>query len=305
MPGRATGSSPRRSPFATASSTAGWSRRRRTYTENRKRVYYLSVEFLIGRLLFDALEQSAAWSSRCATALAELGVDLDELRALEPDAALGNGGLGRLAACFMDSMASLDMPAYGYGIRYDYGLFRQAIADGWQHEIPEDWLAVGNPVGVRAARGRPIRSASAAWSNMSAATPTTARGTLVSGRDACYAVAYDTPVVGWRGRHVNTLRLWSARATDPLQLAAFNQGDYVGALASARAGRGDLARALSERRDGGRPGAAAAAGILLHLGIAAGPRAPPSRRSTATSRRCRTTPRSSSTTRIRRSRSPS
>ena len=117
---------------------------RAIYTEKRKRVYYLSLEFLIGRLLSDALNNLGLTDTMRA-ALRELGVDLDQLRAIEPDAALGNGGLGRLAACFMESMASLAVAAYGYGIRYDHGLFRQQIKNGWQTELPENWLASGNP----------------------------------------------------------------------------------------------------------------------------------------------------------------
>ena len=116
---------------------------KRAYQANAKRVYYLSLEFLIGRLLRDAmsnLELTAAFTE----ALAGLNVDIDLVEALEPDAALGNGGLGRLAACFMESMASLDIPAYGYGIRYNHGLFRQKITDGWQVELPESWLEHGN-----------------------------------------------------------------------------------------------------------------------------------------------------------------
>ena len=109
-----------------------------------KNVYYFSLEFLIGRLFFDTISNLNI-AGEVRQALAGLGVDLDRLRTIEPDAALGNGGLGRLAACFMESLATLDIPAFGYGIRYDYGLFRQAIADGWQQEIPEDWLSFGNP----------------------------------------------------------------------------------------------------------------------------------------------------------------
>ena len=115
-----------------------------TYRQGSKRVYYLSLEFLIGRLLFDNLNNLTMLETM-RTALAGLNVDLDKLRALEPDAALGNGGLGRLAACFMESMATLDIPAMGYGIRYDHGLFRQVMKNGWQQEFPEDWLALGNP----------------------------------------------------------------------------------------------------------------------------------------------------------------
>ena len=114
------------------------------YADGRKRVYYLSLEFLIGRLLFDAMTNLGV-AQPMAEALKELGVNLTELRRVEPDAALGNGGLGRLAACFMDSMATLRIAAHGYGIRYDNGLFRQIIRGGWQQETPEDWLANGNP----------------------------------------------------------------------------------------------------------------------------------------------------------------
>ena len=112
--------------------------------QDRRRVYYLSLEFLVGRLLIER-STNLGMTEPMRAALADLGVDLDALRALEPDAALGNGGLGRLAACFMDSMATLEIAGFGYGIRYDHGLFRQAIKDGWQHEYPEDWLSFGNP----------------------------------------------------------------------------------------------------------------------------------------------------------------
>ena len=114
------------------------------YADGRKRVYYLSLEFLIGRLLFDAMTNLGI-AEPMAEALGELRVNLSDLRRIEPDAALGNGGLGRLAACFMDSMATLSIAAHGYGIRYDNGLFRQIIRSGWQQETPEDWLVNGNP----------------------------------------------------------------------------------------------------------------------------------------------------------------
>src|SRR2546423_9984551 len=117
---------------------------RASYGKGRKRVYYLSLEFLIGRLFSDVLG-NLGLTDVFHAALGDLGVDFNRMRTAEPDAALGNGGLGRLAACFMESMATLGIPTYGYGIRYDYGLFRQVIRDGWQQEYPEEWLSFGNP----------------------------------------------------------------------------------------------------------------------------------------------------------------
>ncbi|MHB2169300.1 glycogen/starch/alpha-glucan phosphorylase [Alsobacter sp. R-9] len=199
-----------------------------TYAAKSKRVYYLSLEFLIGRLLADALTQLQL-TEPVREALQELGVDLEELRQIEPDAALGNGGLGRLAACFMESMSTLSIAAYGYGIRYDHGLFRQVIQDGWQQEFPETWLSFGNPWEFE----RPEVLYPVGFGGY-VETTEDRDGTLRHSwkpAETIDAVAYDTPVPGWRGRHVNTLRLWSARATDALRLDAFNQGDHVGALA--------------------------------------------------------------------------
>ena len=200
------------------------------YVDGRKRVYYLSLEFLIGRLLFDALTNLGVVQPM-ADALDELGVNLTDLRRIEPDAALGNGGLGRLAACFMDSMATLSIAAHGYGIRYDNGLFRQIIRGGWQQETPEDWLVNGNPWEfVRPEYNYAIGFGG--WVEMVQGEDESARH-VWHPAETVEAVAYDTPMVGWRGRHVNTLRLWSARATDPLKLEAFNAGDYVGAFSEA------------------------------------------------------------------------
>jgi starch phosphorylase len=197
------------------------------YVDGRKRVYYLSLEFLIGRLLFDALTNLGA-AQPMAEALDELGVSLSDLRKIEPDAALGNGGLGRLAACFMDSMATLSIAAHGYGIRYDNGLFRQIIRGGWQQETPEDWLVNGNPWEfVRPEYNYAIGFGG--WVEMVEDDNERTRH-VWHPAETVEAVAYDTPIVGWRGRHVNTLRLWSARATDPLKLEAFNAGDNVGAF---------------------------------------------------------------------------
>jgi glycogen phosphorylase len=213
---------------------------RRAEAGTRKRVYYFSVEFLIGRLLFDAVS-NLQLREPLREALGGLGVDLDELRAFEPDAALGSGGLGRLAACFMDSMATLEMPACGYGIRYEHGLFKQIISDGYQHEVPEDWLAFGNPWEFE----RPERVYPINFGGMVeyvGGNSETARGIWYPA-ETVLAVAFDTPVVGWRGHHVNTLRLWSARAKDPIHFHSFNQGDHIGALA-ARARAEAISRVL-------------------------------------------------------------
>ncbi|MGD0103610.1 MAG: glycogen/starch/alpha-glucan phosphorylase [Rhodopila sp.] len=198
------------------------------YQNGSKRVYYLSLEFLIGRLLFDNLNNLNKLDTMRA-ALAGLNVDLDRLRALEPDAALGNGGLGRLAACFMESMATLDVPAHGYGIRYEHGLFRQVMKNGSQQEYPEDWLALGNPWEFY----RPEVSYAVGFGGAieAVAISEAAVRHVWHPAETIEAVAYDTPSVGWRGRRVNTLRLWSAHSADPLRLDAFNHGDHAGALA--------------------------------------------------------------------------
>ncbi len=189
-----------------------------------KRVYYLSLEFLIGRLLRDAVTNLQR-NDEVTQALKLHGVDLAELEEIEPDAALGNGGLGRLAACFMESMASLALPAYGYGIRYVNGMFRQRIDDGWQVEMPENWLAHGNPWEFE-------RRESAYFVGFGGEVTVADNGQVHwSPSEAVEATAVDTPVVGWRGKHVNTLRLWTARAFDPIKLDRFNAGDFSGALA--------------------------------------------------------------------------
>ncbi|CAO4165283.1 Alpha-1,4 glucan phosphorylase [Methylorubrum populi] len=193
-----------------------------------KRVYYLSLEFLIGRLLSDAMNNLGLVETTKA-ALRELGVDLAEVEGAEPDAALGNGGLGRLAACFMESMASLSIPAVGYGIRYDHGIFRQFLEDGWQREAPETWLAEGNPWEFP----RPETTYKIGFGGH---VTMTSQGDHQIRRhwhpaETVNAVAYDIPVVGWRGKHVNVLRLWKAESDAPVELARFNAGDHVGAVA--------------------------------------------------------------------------
>jgi len=186
-----------------------------------KEVCYLSMEFLIGRILRDAAGNLGLTSSLQAS-LKELGIgSLNSLADLEADPALGNGGLGRLAACYMESMASVGIPAWGYGIRYDYGLFRQRIEDGKQVEEPDTWLDGGNPWEVERRDavfkigfgGRADSHLKDRWEPA----------------EIVEAAAFDTPVVGWRKRRVNTLRLWRARAPKPLRLDQFNGGDHIGA----------------------------------------------------------------------------
>ena len=198
-----------------------------SYDAGSKRVYYLSLEFLIGRLFTDALNNMGVLQV-FETALGDLGVGLDELRKCEPDAALGNGGLGRLAACFMESMATLQIPAIGYGIRYDYGLFRQIIKDGWQQEYPDEWLSLGNPWELQ----RPEVVYHVHFAGGVEHVDDKGRDRAIwHPAETVQAIAYDTPIVGWRGQHVNALRLWSARSADPLKLDVFNKGDYLGASA--------------------------------------------------------------------------
>ena len=200
---------------------------RKVYQTGAKRVYYLSLEFLIGRLMRDAIS-NLGLMEEITNALASLGVDIRVIAGLEPDAALGNGGLGRLAACFMESMATVDVPAYGYGIRYVHGLFRQQMADGWQVELPETWLAHGNPWEFE-------RQESSYEIGFGGAVETIGSHDdqpryVWKPAERVIATAFDTPVVGWRGKRVNTLRLWSAQPIDPILLDAFNAGDHIGAL---------------------------------------------------------------------------
>ena len=194
---------------------------RRTYEADRKRVYYLSMEFLIGRLLRDSMANLGLIQS-CQSAIESLGQDFDRVLENEPDAALGNGGLGRLAACYLESMSRVGIAAYGYGIRYEHGLFRQSFRDGWQVEHPEDWLTSGHPweferpeVTYPIGFGGTVedRDGRAVWQP----------GELV------IAKAYDTPIAGWRGEHINTLRLWSAQPAEPLDMELFNRGEFVDA----------------------------------------------------------------------------
>ena len=201
---------------------------RTTWQKGDKRVYYFSMEFLIGRMMRDAFS-NMEFVEPIREALKQFNVTLDELYEAEPDAALGNGGLGRLAACFMESMASVQVPAYGYGIRYVHGMFRQEVSDGWQVEIPEDWLAHGNPWEFERRE-----SAYEVGFGGHVVPVTDPDGTVHHDwqpDERVLAVAFDTPIVGWRAERVNTLRLWSAQPIDPLLLDRFNSGDHIGALA--------------------------------------------------------------------------
>ena len=200
---------------------------RKVYKTGNKRVYYLSLEFLIGRLMRDAIS-NLGLMQEIRDALTSLGVDMDVIAGLEPDAALGNGGLGRLAACFMESMATVEIPAYGYGIRYVHGLFRQQMADGWQVELPETWLAHGNPWEFERRESSYEIGFGGAVETIGGYDDT--QRFVWKPAERVIAMAYDTPVVGWRGKRVNTLRLWSAQPIDPILLDAFNAGDHIGAL---------------------------------------------------------------------------
>ena len=192
------------------------------YAQDAKRVYYLSMEFLVGRTFTNALLALGIYQE-VSDALRSLDIDINELAELEPDAALGNGGLGRLAACFLDSMATLGISGMGYGIRYDYGMFRQQIVDGRQVEAPDYWLSGGNPwefprpeVQYRVRFGGRIEK----------------HGDQVQWLDGeeVLAMAYDTIIPGYATDTTNTLRLWSAKATTEIDLSAFNRGNYFAAV---------------------------------------------------------------------------
>ncbi len=202
---------------------------RKSERDGAKQVCYLSAEFLIGRLLRDAAS-NLGLTRTLEEALTKLGAagDLPALAELEADPALGNGGLGRLAACYMESMASLGIPAYGYGIRYDNGLFRQGIHEGSQVEEPDDWLKGGNPWEIE--RRGTCFEIGFGGSLEAAGAPAGHSDPVWRPVEIVEAQAYDVPVVGWRGKRVNTLRLWSARAIKPLRLDQFNGGDHIGAL---------------------------------------------------------------------------
>ncbi|MCD4829662.1 MAG: glycogen/starch/alpha-glucan phosphorylase [Candidatus Cloacimonetes bacterium] len=192
-----------------------------------KRVYYLSMEYLMGRALGNALINLGIYDNS-TQALFEMGLELEEIRELEWDAGLGNGGLGRLAACFLDSMATQKIPCFGYGIRYDYGIFHQHIVDGWQAETPDNWLRYGNPWEIE----RPeyiftVRF----YGHVNRHVDETGRlRNNWEGTQNVMAMAYDTPIPGYNNDFVNTLRLWSAKSTREFNFQVFNQGDYMSSV---------------------------------------------------------------------------
>ena len=197
------------------------------YAADAKRVYYLSMEFLMGRTLMNSL-LNLGFEKECGEALQQQGIDLRQVREMEFDAALGNGGLGRLAACFLDSMATLNLPGFGYGIRYEYGMFSQRIEGGRQVEHPDNWLRYGNPWEFSRAEvlyhvkfgGRVVQ-----FSDEDGAQ----RHHWVDTEDVM-AMAYDTPIPGYATATVNNMRLWAAKASRDFDLKYFNEGNYIKAV---------------------------------------------------------------------------
>ncbi len=203
-----------------------WLKTQQTHHDkNAKRVYYLSMEFLMGRALGNNVINLQI-EEELTVALEEMGISYDDLREEESDAGLGNGGLGRLAACFLDSMATLDLPAFGYGLRYDYGIFRQEIENGYQVEQPDEWLRDGDPWEI-------IHPDIAVEVNFG--------GRVHDGYDGkkywvdttkIIGEPHDMPIVGYGGKTVNTLRLWRSKAAEEFNLEDFNQGEYIAAVSS-------------------------------------------------------------------------
>ncbi len=207
-----------------------WLKTQQTYyNENAKRVYYLSLEFLIGRTLGNSLINLGLYND-ADKAMHELGYELEELREKEWDAGLGNGGLGRLAACFLDSLATLELPAVGYGIRYEYGIFFQSIRDGYQIETPDNWLRLGNIWEFPRAEfiyvvnfyGRVEQYTDSNGKHKSRWVDA----------EEIIAMGYDTPIPGYKNNTVNNMRLWSAKASREFDLNYFNDGDYIKAVSA-------------------------------------------------------------------------
>ncbi|MBD5547977.1 MAG: glycogen/starch/alpha-glucan phosphorylase [Lachnospiraceae bacterium] len=195
--------------------------------QDPKMVYYLSMEFLMGRALGNNIINLQAYKP-VKEALDELGLDLNVIEDQEPDAALGNGGLGRLAACFLDSLATLGYPAYGCGIRYRYGMFKQEIRDGYQVEVPDNWLVDGNPFELR----RPEYAKEVKFGGyVNVRVDENGRSNFVQeGYRSVKAIPYDLPIIGYGNGIVNTLRIWDAEAVECFQLDSFDKGDYQKAV---------------------------------------------------------------------------
>ncbi|MGZ8851482.1 MAG: glycogen/starch/alpha-glucan family phosphorylase, partial [Thermoanaerobaculia bacterium] len=200
---------------------------RRYREQDAKRLYYVSLEFLMGRALGNNLTNLGIYDEARAI-MAELGEDLEELQSLEADAALGNGGLGRLAACFLDSLATLDYPGFGYGINYEFGLFKQTFVNGYQHEKPDKWTVGGTPWLIERlddAVTIPVYGSVARQHDAQGAhAPKWVDFKMLIG------VPHDMPILGYGGRTVNFLRLFSARSSDEFDIGIFNSGDYIRAV---------------------------------------------------------------------------
>ncbi len=206
-----------------------WMATHKTYeAKDAKTVYYLSMEFLTGRALGNIIINLKG-NQAIKEAIEELGMNLDIIEDQEPDAALGNGGLGRLAACFLDSLSTLGYPAYGCGIRYKYGMFKQVIEDGYQIEKPDDWLKYGNPFEIK----RPEYAVEVKFGGYVTIQRDEATGRNKFVQEGCQsvlAVPYDLPIVGYNNNVVNTLRIWDAEAIDTFNLDSFDKGDYQKAV---------------------------------------------------------------------------
>ena len=202
-----------------------WLLTQKTYEEkDPKTVYYMSMEFLMGRALGNNLINLTEYKG-AQEALNEMGIDLNVIEDEEPDAALGNGGLGRLAACFLDSLASLNYPAYGCGIRYRYGMFKQKIENGYQIETPDNWLKEGNPFELR--REEYAKEVRFGGDIRFEKDPKTGKDVFIQENfESVLAIPYDMPIVGYGNNVVNTLRIWDAKAITDFKLDSFDQGDY-------------------------------------------------------------------------------
>ena len=241
-----------------------WLKTEQTYQQrNAKRVYYLSMEFLLGRALSNNIT-NLRLDPEAQQFAKHLQLDPLQINEQEPDAGLGNGGLGRLAACFLDSMATLGVAGMGYGLRYDYGIFRQNIRDGWQAEQPDHWLARPDPWEV----ARPNEAVEVKLNVSFEIRGGVLR--VVEGRPSTLiGIPYDRPVVGYGCKTINTLRLWAVKASHDFDFAQFSSGDFVGALAE---------RSPPKRSHDARQRIAIPSGIFSRRVLAGRPRPPLPRR---------------------------